>query len=65
MLGIQILTVFTMKWQLEWAGWGAFSVILCPAIGFVMITLKARHEELLVWRINEYYSALTSKVSLD
>ena len=29
------------------------SVILCPAIGFVTITLKDRHEELIIWIIDE------------
>ena len=41
----------------------AFSIILRPAIGFVIIFLKARHEELIVWRINECYSPKTCKVS--
>ena len=31
-----------------------FSVILCPAIGLVTNLLKARQEELIVWRIYEY-----------
>ena len=30
------------------------SVILCLAIRFVTILLKARHEELIVWRIDEF-----------